>query len=58
MVESSTVKPSTVTTIEKLASEKGLVTIDAPVSGAQMGAINGTLIFMVGADSDATFERV
>ena len=34
LVESSTVKPQTVTSILKLASERGLTTIDAPVSGA------------------------
>ena len=32
--------------------------LDAPVSGGVPGATNGTLTFMVGAESEQVFERV
>ncbi|WVN42205.1 NAD(P)-dependent oxidoreductase [beta proteobacterium MWH-UniP1] len=38
------------------AKAKGLVFLDAPVSGGELGAINGALTVMVGGDADA-FER-
>ncbi|HYH36932.1 MAG TPA: NAD(P)-dependent oxidoreductase [Azospirillum sp.] len=39
-----------------LAAERGLVFLDAPVSGGQAGAENGVLTIMVGGDA-AAFER-
>ncbi len=38
------------------AKAKGIVFLDAPVSGGELGAINGALTVMVGGDADA-FER-
>ena len=38
------------------AKAKGIVFLDAPVSGGELGAINGVLTVMVGGDADA-FER-
>eukprot|EP01135_Chromosphaera_perkinsii_P010693 Nk52_evm93s2192 gene=Nk52_evmTU93s2192 len=38
--------------------EKGIVYIDAPVSGGPDGASNATLCIMVGANSDADFKLV
>ena len=35
-----------------LAKEKGLFTLDAPVSGGVIGADQGTLTFMVGGNSN------
>lgn len=34
-------------------AEKGISMVDAPVSGAQIGAIQAQLVFMVGGDDDA-----
>ena len=41
----------------KLAEEKGLKFLDAPVSGGEPKAIDGTLAIMVGGDQDA-FDKV
>lgn len=41
-----------------IAKTKQLSFVDAPVSGGVVGAENGTLTFMVGADTNETFERV
>lgn len=38
-------------------SEKGIGMVDAPVSGAQIGAINAELVFMVGGNKEA-IEKV
>jgi 3-hydroxyisobutyrate dehydrogenase-like beta-hydroxyacid dehydrogenase len=39
--------------VQKLFREKGILMIDAPVSGGINGALNATLTFMVGGDADA-----
>src|SRR5690606_21908966 len=38
-------------------AEKGISMVDAPVSGAQIGAIQAQLVFMVGGD-DAAIARI
>jgi 3-hydroxyisobutyrate dehydrogenase len=43
--------------LASIAHEKGLVFIDAPVSGGQAGAVNGLLTVMCGGDAQA-FERI
>lgn len=43
--------------MDKAAREKGMHFLDAPVSGGQAGAENGTLTIMVGG-ADETFARV
>jgi 3-hydroxyisobutyrate dehydrogenase len=45
-----------VATARELAEKAGRPVVDAPVSGGQMGAENGTLTFMVGGTEEA-FER-
>jgi 3-hydroxyisobutyrate dehydrogenase-like beta-hydroxyacid dehydrogenase len=40
------------------AAGRGLAFIDAPVSGGNLGAINGVLTIMCGADDAAAFDRV
>jgi 3-hydroxyisobutyrate dehydrogenase len=57
LLDTSSCEPwMTVETARALA-EKGVGMVDAPVSGAQIGAINAQLVFMVGAE-DADLERV
>jgi len=52
-IDNSTIKPATARKIaEKLAS-KGVSCLDAPVSGGDIGAINGTLTIMVGGEEAA-----
>lgn len=56
-IDSSTIDPQTIKDIAALGSEKQIQVCDAPVSGGTMGAKNGTLTFMVGADH-AGYEAV
>ena len=56
-VDNSTIKPASARMIaEKLAGNHGFA-LDAPVSGGDIGARNGTLTIMVGGDASA-LERV
>ncbi len=56
VIDSSTIAPDTVQKVAKVASERGIAFLDAPVSGGVGGAQAGTLTFICGGD-DATFER-
>lgn len=57
LLDTSSCEPwITVDTADALA-RKGIDMIDAPVSGAQIGAIKGELVFMVGGDSESV-QRV
>lgn len=53
LIDSSTIDPLTARDVAKLANEKGLSMIDAPVSGGTIGAEKGTLTFMVGGAQDS-----
>jgi 3-hydroxyisobutyrate dehydrogenase len=57
VVDMTTSEPSLAQRIAAEASERDLLALDAPVSGGDVGAQNGTLAIMVGGDEDA-FERV
>ncbi len=56
-VDNSTIKPAVARRIADEFSKKGAQALDAPVSGGDIGARNGTLTIMVGGDADA-LERV
>ncbi len=56
-VDNSTVKPATARRIADELSKKGTLALDAPVSGGDIGARNGTLTIMVGGES-AALEKV
>jgi 2-hydroxy-3-oxopropionate reductase len=56
-VDNSTVKPATARQIAAKLSEKGVLALDAPVSGGDIGAKNGTLAIMVGGEA-AALEKV
>ena len=56
-VDNSTIKPATARLIAGLLAEKGVEALDAPVSGGEVGAINGTLTIMVGGSAEA-LEKV
>ena len=53
----STIAPTTARALAARCSEKGVVFLDAPVSGGVAGAVNGTLAIMVGGDEGA-LEKV
>jgi 2-hydroxy-3-oxopropionate reductase len=56
-VDNSTIKPMVARTIANSLAEKGILALDAPVSGGDIGAMNGTLTVMVGGPSEA-LEKV
>ena len=55
-VDNSTIKPATARLIAEKLGEKGVLALDAPVSGGDIGARNGTLAIMVGGSSEALKE--
>ena len=57
LVDLTTSEPSLAVEIHERAAEKGVASIDAPVSGGDVGARNAALSIMVGGDEGAV-ERV
>lgn len=57
LVDMTTSSPELARRIAERASERGLATLDAPVSGGTVGAEAGTLSIMVGGD-DTAIDRV
>ena len=53
VIDNSTIKPASARMIAEKLKEKGVFSLDAPVSGGDIGAKNGTLTIMVGGDADA-----
>jgi len=53
VVDSSTIAPSAAVRFAGLVAARGGRYLDAPVSGGEIGAIDGTLTFMVGGDAEA-----
>jgi 2-hydroxy-3-oxopropionate reductase len=56
LVDMSTIHPTVSVAIAQAAAERGVAALDAPVSGGDVGARQGTLSIMVGGDA-ADFER-
>ncbi|MDY6868420.1 MAG: NAD(P)-binding domain-containing protein, partial [Chloroflexota bacterium] len=56
-IDNSTIKPAITRKVGAELAEKGIVMLDAPVSGGDIGAINGTLTIMVGGPAEA-LEKV
>lgn len=52
-VDNSTIKPDTAREIAARLAEAGVQSLDAPVSGGDIGARNGTLTIMVGGSKEA-----
>jgi len=52
-VDNSTIKPALARMIAEKLSAKNVFALDAPVSGGDIGAKNGTLTIMVGGDASA-----
>jgi 2-hydroxy-3-oxopropionate reductase len=57
LVDNSTIKPASARRIADQLAQVGVLALDAPVSGGDIGARNGTLTIMVGGDAQA-LERV
>jgi 3-hydroxyisobutyrate dehydrogenase len=58
VIDMSTISPIRTREMAARFREKGIKMLDAPVSGGDIGARNGTLSIMVGGDSDAFDEAV
>ena len=56
-VDNSTIKPATTRQVAAVLGEKGVQCLDAPLSGGDIGARQGTLAIMVGGPAEA-LERV
>ena len=56
IIDCSTIDPGTARAVAQQAADRGLVMLDAPVSGGTAGAEAGTLSFIVGGEA-AGFER-
>jgi 2-hydroxy-3-oxopropionate reductase len=56
IIDMSTISPVVTGELAEQIQEKGAAMLDAPVSGGDVGAQNGTLSIMVGGD-EADFER-
>lgn len=56
-VDNSTIKPAAARMIAERLAEKHVFALDAPVSGGDIGAKNGTLTIMVGGEASA-LEKV
>ncbi len=56
-VDNSTIKPAVARSLSRRLAEKGVLSLDAPVSGGDIGARNGTLAVMVGGPKEA-LDRV
>ena len=52
-IDHSTIKPETARHIAQALGEKGVLCLDAPVSGGDIGAQQGTLTIMVGGPAEA-----
>jgi len=57
IVDMSTISPLATRALAERLAERKIHMLDAPVSGGEQGAINGTLSIMVGGDK-TVFERV
>jgi 2-hydroxy-3-oxopropionate reductase len=52
-IDNSTIKPAAARMIAEKFAERNMFALDAPVSGGDIGARNGTLTIMVGGDTSA-----
>jgi len=55
-IDNSTIKPETARMLAAKLAEVGIAALDAPVSGGDVGAKNGTLTIMVGGEQ-AAFDK-
>jgi 3-hydroxyisobutyrate dehydrogenase-like beta-hydroxyacid dehydrogenase len=57
VIDHSTISPTVAEEIADELAEQGVTMLDAPISGGESGAIEGTLSIMVGGDEDALDEQ-
>jgi len=52
-IDHSTISPTVAERVADRLAESGVTALDAPISGGESGAVEGTLSIMVGGDADA-----
>jgi 3-hydroxyisobutyrate dehydrogenase len=57
VIDTSTTSAESARSVAASLAESGIAFLDAPVSGGQKGAAEGTLTFFVGASDEASVER-
>ncbi|MEC7182612.1 MAG: NAD(P)-dependent oxidoreductase [Bdellovibrionota bacterium] len=57
VVDMTTSSPSLALKVGEMLGQRGALSLDAPVSGGDIGAVNGTLSIMVGGD-EAAFQKL
>jgi len=57
VIDMSSISPAATTRLAAAVASRGATMLDAPVSGGEIGAVNGSLSIMVGGD-EATFARM
>jgi len=57
-IDNSTIKPATARKIAAELAQNGIQCLDAPVSGGDIGAQNGTLAIMIGGPQDAVDDAM
>lgn len=57
LIDHTTASADVAREMSAMCAEKGVGFVDAPVSGGQAGAQNGTLTIMCGSDDEAVFQR-
>ncbi|WP_342765902.1 NAD(P)-dependent oxidoreductase [Haladaptatus sp. DYF46] len=58
VIDHSTIAPTVAESIATDLAEMGVTMLDAPISGGETGAIDGSLSIMVGGDEDALDEHM
>lgn len=58
VVDHSTISPTVAETVAERLADAGATLLDAPISGGEEGAIEGTLSIMVGGDEDTLQEQM
>ncbi|MFB6311794.1 MAG: NAD(P)-dependent oxidoreductase [Salinirussus sp.] len=56
VIDHSTISPTTAERVADRLADKDVAMLDAPISGGEVGAVEGTLSIMVGGDADALAE--
>ncbi|MFW5959426.1 MAG: NAD(P)-dependent oxidoreductase [Natronomonas sp.] len=57
LVDHSTISPTVATAVANRLADEGVRMLDAPISGGEVGAIEGTLSIMVGGDEDVMDDQ-
>lgn len=58
LIDHSTISPTVTETLAERLADVGVSLLDAPISGGEEGAIEGTLSIMVGGDEDMLNEQL